>query len=107
MLEELPGTLSLKHWTQTSREMKTLRSLNQGLPGDLGNRAKACFLGKIPEELNLRLWWAEAILDNWSHRKPEHSKRNQEKRDQWVQLEQGHLEQVRADGYIICSLLSS
>ncbi|XP_051015741.1 uncharacterized protein LOC127201310 [Acomys russatus] len=100
VLKELPGALSLKHWTQASREISTLRSLNQGLPGDLGNRAKACLLEKIPEELNWRLWWAEAIQDNWSHRKPERSKRNQEERDQWVQLEQGHQVQDLVDSFL-------
>lgn len=44
-------------------------------------------------------------MENWSHRKPEHSKRNQEKRDQWELMEQGHQEQVRADRYILSSLL--
>lgn len=104
VLEELPGALSLKHWTQASREVLALKNPDQGPPGDLGSRAKACLLGKIPEELSWRPWWAEVVMDNWSPRKPEHSKKKQKKRDQWVQLEQGLPEQVRAGRYMLCSL---
>ncbi|XP_055482622.1 uncharacterized protein LOC129690796 [Psammomys obesus] len=100
VLEELPGALSLKRWTQASREVLALRNLDQGPPGDLGSRAKACLLGKIPEELSWRPWWAEVVMANWSPRKPEHSKRNQEKRDQWVQLEQGRQEQDLVDSFL-------
>ncbi|XP_052604049.1 uncharacterized protein LOC128116643 isoform X4 [Peromyscus californicus insignis] len=101
VLEELPGALSLKCcWTQAPREVLALRSLDQGPPGDLGNRDKACLLGKISEEQSWRPWWADVIMENWSHRKPEHSKRNQEKRDQWVLMEQGHQEQDLVDSFL-------
>lgn len=106
VLEELPGALTPKYWTRAPREILALRSLDQGLPGELESRDKACLLGKIPEELSWRPWWAE-VMENWSLRKPEHSKRNQEKRDQWEQLEQGHQEQVRADRSILCSFLGT
>lgn len=71
-----------------------MRSLDRGPPGDLTSRAKTCLLRKIPEELSWRPWWAE-VMETWSLRKPEHSKKNQGERDQWEQLEQGHQEQVR------------
>ncbi|XP_028726726.1 uncharacterized protein LOC114694157 isoform X1 [Peromyscus leucopus] len=100
VLEELPGALSLKCcWTQAPREVLTLSSLDQGPPGDLGSRAKACLLGKISEEQSWRPWWADVIMENWSHRKPEPSKRNQEKRDQWELMEQGHQEQDLVDSF--------
>lgn len=83
-----------------------MRSLDQGPPGELESRDKAFLLGKIPEELSWRPRWAE-VMENWSLRKPEHSKRNKEKRDQWEQLEQGHQEQVRADRSMLCSFLGT
>lgn len=107
VLEEPPGALSLKCWTQAPREVLALRSLDLGTPEDLGSRAKACLLGKISEEQSWRPWWADVIMQSWSYRKPEHSKRNQEKRDQCLQMEQGHQEQVRADRYILCALLGT
>ncbi|XP_028634760.1 uncharacterized protein LOC114630652 [Grammomys surdaster] len=99
VLEELPGALTPKSWTQAPRETLALRSLDQGPPGELESRYEACLLGKIPEELSWRPWWAE-VMENWSLRKPEHSKRNQEKRDQWEQLEQGHQEQDLVDTFL-------
>ncbi|XP_036064758.1 uncharacterized protein LOC118597355 [Onychomys torridus] len=100
VLEERPGALSLKCWTQAPREVLALRSLDQGPPGGLGSRAKACLLGKISEEQSWRPCWADVITETWSHRKPEHSKRNQEKRDQWVLMEQGHQEQDLVDSFL-------
>lgn len=100
-LEELPGALRLKCWTQAPREVLTLRSLDQESPGELRSRVKACLLGQISEQ-SWRLWWADVITESWSRRKPEHSKRSKEKRDQWVQVEQGHQGQVRADRYMLC-----
>lgn len=92
--------LTPKYRTQAPREILALRSLDQGPPGDLASRAKACLLGKIPEELSWRPWWSE-VMENWSLRKPEHSKRNWDERDQLEQLEQGHQGQVRADRSIL------
>ncbi|XP_029386935.1 uncharacterized protein LOC110335144 [Mus pahari] len=99
VLEEMPPALTPKYWTQAPREILTLRSLDQGPPGDLTSRAKACLLGKIRGELSWRPWWSE-VMENWSLRKPEHSKRNQDKRDQWRQLEQGHQGQDLADSIL-------
>lgn len=39
-------------------------------------------------------------MENWNHRKPEHSKRNQEERDEWEQLEQGHQEQDLMESFL-------
>uniref|UniRef100_A0A8C2M493 cDNA sequence BC024139 n=1 Tax=Cricetulus griseus TaxID=10029 RepID=A0A8C2M493_CRIGR len=100
VLEEPPGALSLKCWTQAPREVLALRSLDLGTPEDLGSRAKACLLGKISEEQSWRPWWADVIMQSWSYRKPEHSKRNQEKRDQCLQMEQGHQEQDTVDSFL-------
>ncbi|XP_038199596.1 uncharacterized protein LOC119823586 [Arvicola amphibius] len=98
-LEELPGALSLKCWTQAPREVLTLRSLDQESPGDLRSRAKASLLGQISEQ-NWKPWWADVITESWSWRKPEHSKRSKEKRDQWVQVEQGHQGQDLVDSFL-------
>lgn len=106
VLEELPGAQTPKYWTQAPREILALRSLDQGPPGDLGSGAKACLLGKIPEELSWRPWWAE-VMENWNHRKPEHSKRNQEERDEWEQLEQGHQEQDLVESFLAAGEQSS
>ncbi|EDL29532.1 cDNA sequence BC024139, isoform CRA_e, partial [Mus musculus] len=89
LLEEMPPALTPKYWTRAPREILALMSLDQEPPGDLASRAKACLLGKIPKELSWRPWWSE-VMENWSLRKPEHSKRSEDKRDQWERLEQGH-----------------
>ncbi|XP_031213779.1 uncharacterized protein LOC116081313 isoform X3 [Mastomys coucha] len=99
VLEEMPRALTPEYLTQAPREILALRSLDRGPPGDLTSRATTCLLGKIPEELSWRPWWAE-VMENWSLRKPEHSKKNQEGRDQWEQQQQGHQEQDLADSFL-------
>ncbi|KAL1767377.1 Growth-arrest-specific 2 domain containing [Sigmodon hispidus] len=98
--EEVPGALSLTCWTQAPREVLTVTSLDQGPPRELRSRTKACLLGRISGEQSWRPCWTDVTVENWSQRKPEHCKKNQEKRDQWVQMEQGHQEQVRADSFL-------
>uniref|UniRef100_A0A8C6RHA3 cDNA sequence BC024139 n=2 Tax=Nannospalax galili TaxID=1026970 RepID=A0A8C6RHA3_NANGA len=103
VLEELPRALraaGLKHWTPALGEALALRGPDQSQPGDLGGKAKACLLGKTSEELGWRPGWAEATMESQRHRKSENSRKNWEDKNQWVQMEQGHLEQDLTDSFL-------
>uniref|UniRef100_A0A8C5KS58 cDNA sequence BC024139 n=1 Tax=Jaculus jaculus TaxID=51337 RepID=A0A8C5KS58_JACJA len=97
VLEKLPG---LKHKTGGLGEALALRCPDQGGSGHLWNRAQACLLKMSSGDLSWRPWWTETTINSWSHGKSEPRERSQEDKNQWVPLQQGHLEQDLMDSLL-------